>query len=219
PAYNGRDREEVLRQIAFEEPRPPSRLNKAMPAELETISLKALAKNPEERYATAQELADDLRRFLEDKPIKAKRPSLRLRAVKWGRRHKSVVRAALVVLVLAMIALAVSTIVIWRALERERHTSYHQRIARAEREWSANDSRRLEEFPAACPADLRGWEWHYLKRLALQKIPPLEHTAAVLAARFSPDGRWIVAGSQDGRVTVWDAASGEKRFAFPAHKT
>jgi serine/threonine-protein kinase len=75
PAYNCRNREEVLRQIAFEEPRPPSRLNKGVPAELETIALKAMAKNPEERYPTAREVADDLRRFLEDKPIRAKRPT------------------------------------------------------------------------------------------------------------------------------------------------
>ena len=52
--------------------RPPRRLNKAIPAELETIVLKAMAKNPAERYATAQELADDLRRFLDDKPIRAR---------------------------------------------------------------------------------------------------------------------------------------------------
>src|SRR5207253_2099952 len=57
PAYNGRNREEVLRQIAFEEPRLPSHWNKAVPAELETIVLKAMAKSADERYATAQELA------------------------------------------------------------------------------------------------------------------------------------------------------------------
>src|SRR5262249_1437292 len=76
PAFGGRDRQELLRQIAFDEPRRPCRLNKAIPAELETITLKAIAKSPSERYSTAQELADDLRRFLEDKPIRAKRPTL-----------------------------------------------------------------------------------------------------------------------------------------------
>jgi serine/threonine-protein kinase len=103
PAYDGRNREEVLRQIAFEEPRPLRRLNPAVPAELETIVGKAIAKNPEERYPTAQELADDLRRYLEDKPINARQPTLHQRAVKWARRHKSVVRAAVVVLLLAWI--------------------------------------------------------------------------------------------------------------------
>src|SRR5262249_297810 len=77
PAYNGRSREEVLRQLSFEDPPPPKRLNRAIPAELETIVLKAMNKAPEERYGTAQELADDLRRFLEDRPIQAKRPTLR----------------------------------------------------------------------------------------------------------------------------------------------
>ena len=76
PAFGGRDRQELLRQIAHEEPAPPRRLNPAIPRDLETIVLKAMAKEPESRYATAQELADDLRRFLEHKPIQARRPTL-----------------------------------------------------------------------------------------------------------------------------------------------
>src|SRR5205807_52720 len=97
------------------------------PAEMETIVLKAMAKSTDERYGSAQELADDLRRFLEDKPIKARPPSLRQRAVKWARRHKTIVRAVLVALVLAVVGLAMSTALIWqakedlgKALERER---------------------------------------------------------------------------------------------------
>ena len=54
PAFGGKDRQELLRQIAFEEPRPPRRWNKAIPAELETIILKAMEKSPTDRYATAQ---------------------------------------------------------------------------------------------------------------------------------------------------------------------
>jgi eukaryotic-like serine/threonine-protein kinase len=134
PAYDGRDREEVLRQIAFEEPRLPSRLNNAVPAELETIVLKAMAKNPDERYATAQELADDLRRFLEDKPIKAKRPSLQQRAAKWARRHKTVVRTAFVVMVLAMVALAVSSYLIWLQAEKTKLQAEQTKAAKVRAE-------------------------------------------------------------------------------------
>ena len=76
-----------------------------------------MEKNPAERYATAQELADDLRRFLEDKPIRAKQPTLLQRAVKWSRRHQSAMRAAVVVLILAIVGLAASTGLIW--LEKE----------------------------------------------------------------------------------------------------
>jgi serine/threonine protein kinase/Flp pilus assembly protein TadD len=96
PVFSGQDRQELLRQIAFEEPKPPRGLNRAVPEEIETIVLKAMAKNPAERYDTAQELADDLRRFLEDRPIRARRPTLVQLAAKWSRRHKPIVWSAVV---------------------------------------------------------------------------------------------------------------------------
>jgi tetratricopeptide (TPR) repeat protein len=118
PAFPGTDRQELLRQIAFEEPRPPRRVNKAVPKELEIIALKALEKNPAERYATARDLADDLRRFLEVKPIKAKAPSLAQRVGKWARRHPELVAASVVLLFVTALGLAVSTILLDRANDR-----------------------------------------------------------------------------------------------------
>jgi serine/threonine protein kinase/Flp pilus assembly protein TadD len=118
-AFNGRDRQEVLQQIAFEEPKSPSRINRAVPRELEVIILKAMAKNPAERFATAQEMADDLRRFLEDKPIRARRPTLVQRARKWARRHPSIVWAAALVLLMAAGLSVLSSLLIWSAYRRE----------------------------------------------------------------------------------------------------
>src|SRR5260370_38948710 len=109
PPFRGADRQEVLRQIAFEEPKLPRRIHKAIPAELETIVLKGMEKNPAERYATARELADDLRRYLEDKPILARQPTLPQRAAKWARRHPALVWAAVIVLVATVPVLAAST--------------------------------------------------------------------------------------------------------------
>jgi hypothetical protein len=80
---------------------------------------------------------------------------------------------------------------------------YFQNIALADREWSTNDLSRVEQLLNGCPADLRSWEWHYLKRRRLESLPPLDHGAAVFCAVFSPDGRWIVSGNQDGKVTIW----------------
>jgi serine/threonine protein kinase/Flp pilus assembly protein TadD len=114
PAFSGKDRQEVLRQIAFDEPKLPTRINKTIPAELETIVLKAMEKNPAERYATAQELADDLERYLEDKPIRARRPSVLLRAKKWARRHPGATGTAAVALVVLVLGLAVSNVMIAR---------------------------------------------------------------------------------------------------------
>jgi serine/threonine protein kinase/Tfp pilus assembly protein PilF len=118
PVFQGRDREEILRQIVSEEPLRPKHWNKAIPAELETIVLKALEKEPRNRYANARDLADDLQRFLDDKPIRARRPTLRQRAAKWGRRHRGIVVtgavAFLVALVLGIFGLVWSNVHIQR---------------------------------------------------------------------------------------------------------
>jgi WD40 repeat protein/serine/threonine protein kinase len=105
PVFTGTDRQELLHRIGFEEPRPIRRWNDAVPHDLETIVLKAMAKVPAERYETAQELADDLRRFMEYRPIRARRPSLRERLWKWARRHRLAVFTALAVA--AVVALSV----------------------------------------------------------------------------------------------------------------
>jgi tetratricopeptide (TPR) repeat protein len=94
PAMDGADKQEILRKIAFEEPRPPRSLDRTIPAELETIALKALAKEPADRYATAAELASDLRRWLDDLTIKARPPGLQQRVAKWARRHPGVTATA-----------------------------------------------------------------------------------------------------------------------------
>jgi serine/threonine protein kinase/Flp pilus assembly protein TadD len=106
PALDGRDRQELLRRIAAEEPHPVRQLNPAVPTELEVIVRKALEKEPKDRYATAQELADDLRRFLEDKPIRARRPSWREQARKWARRHRPVVWSAAAALFVTLTVVA-----------------------------------------------------------------------------------------------------------------
>jgi serine/threonine protein kinase len=111
PAFDGQDRQELLRQIALEEPMAPRRLNPSLPRDLETIVLKAMAKEPDSRYSSAEELADDLRRFLEDKPIRARRPTFPEQAAKWARRHRRPLIAAAVVLVLAG---AVSSALLWQ---------------------------------------------------------------------------------------------------------
>ncbi len=72
PVFDGKDRRELLRQIAEDEPIAPRRIDRAIPRNLETIVMTAMAKEPERRYPTARELADDLGRFLADEPIRAR---------------------------------------------------------------------------------------------------------------------------------------------------
>jgi serine/threonine protein kinase len=132
PAYDGADREALLKQIAFEEPKAPRRLNRAVPRQLEVIVLKAMSKNPDERYGAAQDMADDLRRFLEDKPIQAKPPSARQRVAKWSRRHRPLVASGAVVLVLATIGLAASNVLITQQRNRANALATRERQLRQE---------------------------------------------------------------------------------------
>jgi serine/threonine protein kinase len=111
PAFEGRDREELLGKILAEEPPPPRKIHPSIPRDLETILLRAMAKEPASRYATAQDLADDLARFLDDKPILARRPSMLEQGAKWVRRHRSIVATAVTVLLLAA---AVGSALFWR---------------------------------------------------------------------------------------------------------
>lgn len=112
PVFDGHDRQELLNQIANDEPRPPRFWDKSIPLELETIILKAIAKHPAERYTSVREMGDDLQRFLEDKPIRARRPSFREKGLKWSRRHKPIVVSAAVLLLLTFIGSVVLTVLI-----------------------------------------------------------------------------------------------------------
>jgi tetratricopeptide (TPR) repeat protein/tRNA A-37 threonylcarbamoyl transferase component Bud32 len=87
PPFKGASLMETLRQVVHDDAVTPSRLAPRLPRDLETICLKCLAKEPAKRYPTARELADDLRRFLDNHPIHARRTPLWERGAKWVRRH------------------------------------------------------------------------------------------------------------------------------------
>jgi serine/threonine protein kinase/tetratricopeptide (TPR) repeat protein len=112
PAIEGTDRQELLRRIALEEPRRLCALNPAVPRDLETIVLKAMAKDPVVRYTTAQELADDLHRFRDDQPILGRRPGPLERASRWTRRHVAVVLAVVPLLAVMVLGLAVGIVLV-----------------------------------------------------------------------------------------------------------
>jgi serine/threonine-protein kinase len=105
PPFRAESAAATVLQVIHQEPAPPSRLNGKVPRDLETICLKCLHKDPRRRYASAAALADDLRRYMEGRPILARPLGWRGRVVRWARREPAA--AALVGTALALVSLAV----------------------------------------------------------------------------------------------------------------
>jgi eukaryotic-like serine/threonine-protein kinase len=103
PAYSAADRHELMRRVMSEEPDRLRGLVPRLPHDLETIVTKAMDRDPARRYPTAAALAEDLQRFLEDKPIKARRAGAAEQMWRWGRRNPAVASLA-AGLLLALVA-------------------------------------------------------------------------------------------------------------------
>ena len=137
PPFKGKTVVETLDQVRTQEPVPPSRWHKSVPRDLETICLKCLHKEPEKRYASAGEFADDLARYRHGEPILA-RPAGRIeRAVKWVKRNPVVTGAALVV-VAALISGTTVSYLKYREAEHQRGIAEEQTGIATERAEEAN---------------------------------------------------------------------------------
>jgi WD40 repeat protein/serine/threonine protein kinase len=238
PPFRAETPLETVFQVRFQEPVSPSQLQPSCPRDLVTICLKCLRKEADRRYATAQELADDLRRFLAGESIRARPVSAWGRAAKWARRRPAV--AALLAGIVAVTLLGLAGIIWqWRVAETRRFQaeghrveaetrSYFDRIARAYRELLAHNVVRANQLLDECYKEtpqLCCWEWDFLKRRSNQHLLSLEgHTLDVHCVAYSPDGRLLascsgeIGGTQPGEVKVWDATSGECLHTFSKHR-
>jgi serine/threonine protein kinase/Flp pilus assembly protein TadD len=114
PAFEESDRNNLISIVAHETPPSPRKLNPDVPRDLETIVLKAIARDPDHRYATAPEMAADLRRFLEDKPIRARRVSVIERGWRWCRRNPALAGLTTAIVLLLVVAAAGSAVAAYR---------------------------------------------------------------------------------------------------------
>jgi tetratricopeptide (TPR) repeat protein len=147
PPFTGAETAAVLRRVVHEAPARPRSLEKGAPAALEAVCLKALAKKPGERYATAKELADEVRRWLADEPVTAYREPLSRQVGRWARRHRTGVAVATALLVAGVAALGVTTVLVNRQRARAEANFHLARTAvddmytEVAEKWLAQESR------------------------------------------------------------------------------
>ncbi|HEX8202840.1 MAG TPA: protein kinase, partial [Isosphaeraceae bacterium] len=182
PPFKAATIEATLAQVIDQEPVPPGRLLPRLPRDVETICLKCLEKDPSRRYATAEALAEDLRRFLDGEPIVARPVGAAARALKWARRRPA--EAALV----AVLTLAVPGALIGVLVHREQQAQFRLRDltrAAAERQRllelrAAVQARMLEGQGAVAREDWPDAKLHLTTALNLSRPEP---TLADLGAR------------------------------------
>jgi serine/threonine protein kinase len=112
PAFDDAERACLIEQVTRGGPRPPRQIDGRIPRDLETIVLKAMARDPADRYQTAESLAEDLRSYLLDRPIHARRASLAERTWRWCRRNPLIAGLLAAAVVLA-IGMAVLALLLW----------------------------------------------------------------------------------------------------------
>ena len=159
PPFRGETAAETERQVIHEEPVSPSRLNTKVPRDLETICLKCLSKDARSRYASAAALADDLRRFVEGRPIAARPVAWSERVLRWLRRNPAAtalnVTAALLLGLASAAGLREWGLAMRRRAELEQWSERLSRVTNLQKEGRFDEARGILQQPDAGIAELR----------------------------------------------------------------
>lgn len=220
----------TLHQVLETDAASPRLLNPRVPADLETICLKCLEKEPKQRYATARDLADELRRFLKGEPILARPINRMQRLGRWCRRNPVVASLASATLVLLLTVAIGSPIAAFR-IDRERQRAlrsetdargqlYAARIHSAQQAWEQSHLIRLTQLLEETRASPdRGFEWAFWRKQVHRTFGTLRgHLGRINSVAYSPDGQRIVSGSDDHTAIVWATPTRQEVALLKGHR-
>ncbi len=233
PPFEGESSLNTLRQLLTQDPISPSQLHRKVPHDLETICLKCLEKDPARRYASAEDLAEDLQRFLRSEPIEARPIGWWGRSVKWVWRHPTRASLLLVVSLAAFLLLTVGLVyhirlegafaAVRRSAEESRENLIRLHVTEGVSAMNGGDGftallwfTEALRLNGAAPEH----EQEHRERIAavLHGLPKLVgvwvHDGAVNDAWFSSDGSRLLTAGEDGQAHLWDTQTG--KAATPA---
>jgi predicted Ser/Thr protein kinase len=213
PPFKAATPMDTVMQVLSGEAVPVRRLQPKVPKDLETICLKCLEKESKKRYASAEELAEDLKCWQAGEPIRARPVGRVERGWKWVRRNPVVAGLAGAVAMALSAGLVATTIyALGEARQRQRaeREAYQARLAAAVTALTEHDVIEARDQLHAAPEGLRGWEWHHLSSRAEEEMPSVVRPGKdyhAFVGFFEPD-LLLAASTQDHRVLLVDMHKG-----------
>jgi len=219
PAFSERRRAPLMKQLAEVSPKRPRAVDARIPPDLEAIVQKAMSRDPELRYPTADAFAADLRAYLEGRPISARAPGLGYVMRVAFRRHRSLaVTSIAAVLVLA----ATSVFYVLSLTKKEsqaRFRHYVANIAATETALRDGDVHWARKLLDQAPVEHRNWEWSHFRSRLDESIRDFPSPATVVTSvAHHPDGTYLAAAA-DEEVWIYDDRGVEpvRKLAAGAH--
>lgn len=225
PPFSAENVPSLLRKIVEDDPD----VSGLGDPDLRTVCLKCLNKDPEQRYSSAEALADELERWQRGEPVLARPASAVERLARWGKRRPALA-AMLAAFLFALTAGIAGITVQWQRAEEH---AFHREVERyaadlqvASQALASHDlglARRMlaAQIPGPGQPDLRGFEWHLLQQLCKgqHQAALTGHTATVTCVALSPDGKLAASGGMDAAVHIWNLETKRSITNISAHGT
>ncbi|QDU82435.1 Serine/threonine-protein kinase PrkC [Polystyrenella longa] len=240
--FRSHSESETLNNLNLTELIPSRQYRLSVPRDLQAICLKGLEKKPEQRYRSADELADDLERFLDGRTVLARPANLLKKTLKWGKRHPLLAMASTILSVSLCLLICVTFYynnklqILLVQSERGRVTVEKQSFAIRQRScmtdtrlaqsaWSQGNTKQAlrllkRHFPGKGEKDVRSFAWWHLWKEFNDTTRILgEHADQITSVAPHPSGHLVASSCRDGVIKIWDLESLDKVSSLRGHES